>query len=322
MLQIDADRIREALPVADCIEIVEGAMAALSAGLTDQPDRWLMKLEGGNAMGIMPGAMRDRRVHGIKLISLYPGNPARGLSSHQGVMLLFDSETGTPIAALDAAELTALRTAAATAAATRALARADSTVLAILGTGEQADHHLPALLCVRPFSEVRVWSRRPERSAAFVERHAGACLFVPCGDVREAIAGADVIVSVTASPVPVIAGEWLESGQHLNLVGSSVASAREIDDAGVARGRFFVDCADAAASQAGEWIGALASGAVEQQHLLGEIGAVYSGRLAGRRNSEDITIYKSLGTAAQDIAAGYEIWRRISGASSRQRAVT
>ncbi|MEC9344532.1 MAG: ornithine cyclodeaminase family protein [Pseudomonadota bacterium] len=314
MIQISAEEIARALPMRECIDLVEEAMKAVSAGLTDQPLRSIMKLPGGNAMGMMPGAMREPAVHGMKLISLYPDNPGRGLSSHQGLMLIFDTENGTPVACLDASELTALRTAAASAAATRALARPESRVLAILGAGEQADHHLPAQLAVRDFREVRVWTRTLAHARDFAERHggAGAAAIAACEHAREAVAGADVVVTVTASPVPVLQGAWLEPGQHVNLVGASVASAREIDDAGVAAGRYFVDTRSGAAVQAGEYIDALKSGAITEAHLLGEIGEVYSGRLAGRTAPDQITIYKSLGTAAQDLAAGHAVWKRIS----------
>jgi ornithine cyclodeaminase len=313
MLQISSEDIRAALPVRDSIEVIEKAMRAVSDGLADMPLRWMMPLGGGNAMGVMPGALSQPAVHGMKLISLYPDNPRRGLSSHQGVMLLFDTESGAPLAALDAAELTALRTAAASAAATRALSRRDARVLSILGSGEQADYHLPAQMTVRDFQEVRVWSRTAEHAHAFVRRHAGAAPGIEVAASAEAaVRGADVIVTVTASPDPVLKGAWLAAGQHLNLVGSSVASAREIDDDGVAAGRFFVDSRASAEKQAGEYLGAVKSGAITPAHLIGEIGEVYSGRLAGRTADDQITIYKSLGVAAQDLAAAHEIWLRLS----------
>ncbi|MCG6856962.1 MAG: ornithine cyclodeaminase family protein [Salaquimonas sp.] len=312
MIQISAKEIARILPVGECIDLIEKAMVAVSSGLTDQPLRSIMPLKDGNAMGMMPGAMRDPAVHGMKLISLYPDNPRRGLSSHQGLMLIFDTENGTPVACLDASELTALRTAAATAAATRALARPDSRVLAILGAGEQADHHLPAQMAVRDYRQVRVWTRTFEHARDYADRHGGdAPEIAAFATAQEAVAGADVIVTVTASPEPVLKGAWLEAGQHINLVGASIAAAREIDDEGVACGRYFVDLKSSAAVQAGEYLGALESGAITEAHLLGEIGEVYSGEIAGRTSSDEITIYKSLGTAAQDLAAGYEILRRL-----------
>lgn len=212
MLQISADQVYAALPVAECIDVVERAMIAISRGQADLPLRWLMPLSAGNAMGIMPGALKDPAVHGVKLICLYPGNPQRGFSSHQGVMLLFDTDNGAPLAAIDAASLTALRTAAATAAATRGLARAGARTLAILGSGEQADHHLPALMCVCDFEEVRVWSRAFAHAEAFSDRHKALTTTVTAVATAEAaVLGADVIVTLTASATPVLLGAWLST---------------------------------------------------------------------------------------------------------------
>lgn len=312
MLQISSDQVYAALPIAECVDVIERTMITVSRGGADLPLRWLMPLSGGNAMGVMPGALKDPSVHGMKLISLYPENPKQGLSSHQGVLLLFDTRDGRPIAALDGASITAQRTAAASAAATRALSRKNSRTLAILGAGEQADHHLPAHMAVRPFEEVRVWTRTFANAQAYAQRHSAAAATVQAYETaQEAVRGADVVVTVTASSTAILKGEWLEPGQHINLVGSSVASAREIDDQGIARGRYFVDTLAGAKAQAGEYLDAVKSGAIVASHILGEIGQVYDGTLAGRLSDQDITIYKSLGVAAQDLAAGHEIWKRV-----------
>lgn len=300
------------LPIADCIDLIEAAMIAVSHGKANLPQRSIMPLGNGNAMGIMPGGLAEPHIHGIKLVSLYPENPMRGLSSHQGVILLFDSRDGRPIAAVDGASVTAQRTAAASAAATRALSRTNSRVLAILGAGEQADHHLPAHLSVRPFDEVRVWTRTFANAEAFAARHARSVASIRAvATAQEAVRGADVVVTATASPIAILKGAWLEPGQHVNLVGASVASAREIDDEGVARGRYFVDTLAGARTQAGEYIDALKGGAIAENHILGEIGQVYDGTLRGRLSDRDITIYKSLGIAAQDLAAAYEVLDRV-----------
>lgn len=314
MLLISADQVYATLPISECIDLIEKVMTAVSRGEANLPLRWLMPLGSGNAMGVMPGGLNAPAVHGMKLVSLYPDNPRRGLSSHQGILALFDTGDGRPLAILDGASITAQRTAAASAAATRALSRENSRTLAILGAGEQADHHLPAQLAVRPFDEVRVWTRTFEHARDFARRQAGLA-----PDIRafkspaDAVDGADVIVTVTASADAILEGAWLRPGQHVNLVGSSVASAREIDDAGLAKGRYFVDTIAGAKAQAGEYLDALRSGAIRADHILGEIGEVYAGSLAGRMGDDDITIYKSLGIAAQDIATGHEIWKRLVG---------
>lgn len=317
MLQINSKQVFETVTVSECIEIVDNAMKMVSRRNTRQPNRWMMPLDEINAMGIMPGAMNDPPVHGIKLISLYPGNVDRGLSRHLGVMLLFESGMGTPVAVLDASALTAHRTAAATAAATRALARKDARTLAVLGSGEQARHHLPALKYVRDFESIRVWSRTRSHADALVALHKRLAPVVEvAASAEEAVRGADVIVTLTASSDPILKGEWLEPGQHVNLVGSSTASSREIDEQGVARGRFFVDCQEAAELQAGELVAAIRSGLVSMTHIVGEIGAVFDGNLEGRISEKEITIYKSLGTAAQDLSVAHEIYRRLKDSKS------
>lgn len=301
------------LPIADCIDIVEAVMVAVSRGRANLPLRSIMPLGHGNAMGIMPGGLADPHIHGIKLVSLFPENPRQGLSSHQGVILLFDSRDGRALAVVDGASVTAQRTAAASAAATRALSRPDSRVLAILGAGEQADHHLPAHLCVRKFDEVRVWTRTFENAEAFATRHHSSSASVRAvPTAHEAVRGADVVVTATASPKAILRGEWLERGQHVNLVGASVASAREMDDQALARGRYFVDSLAGAKAQAGEYIDALNAGAIAEDHILGEIGRVYDGIVPGRLTDDDITIYKSLGVAAQDLLTAYEILKRTT----------
>jgi alanine dehydrogenase len=315
MRQISSDEVYAMLPMADCIDVVTAAMIAVSQGKANLPLRSIMPLGNGNAMGIMPGGLAEPHVHGIKLVSLYPENPKRGLSSHQGLILLFDTRDGRPIAAVDGASVTAQRTAAASAAATRALSRSNSRVLAILGAGEQADHHLPAQLAVRRFEEIRVWTRTFTNAEAFAIRHGASVASIRAvGTAREAVTGADVVVTATASPRAILNGEWLEPGQHINLVGASVASAREIDDEGVARGRYFVDTLAGAKAQAGEYIDAVKAGAIAEDHILGEIGKVYDGTLRGRLGDRDITIYKSLGVAAQDLATAYEVLDRLGPA--------
>jgi len=312
MRLISSDEVYATLPIAECIDVVEAAMIGVSRGRATLPLRSIMPLGDGNAMGIMPGGLAEPHVHGIKLVSLYPENPKQGLSSHEGVILLFDTRDGRPIAAVDGASVTALRTAAASAAATRALSREDSRVLAILGAGEQADHHLPALLAVRPFDEIRVWTRTFANAEAFAARHAACGALVRAVDTaQKAVKGADVVVAATASPMPILMGDWLGLGQHINLVGASIASRREIDDGGVAKGRYFVDTMAGARAQAGEYIDAVKAGAVAEDHIVGEIGRVYEGTLAGRLNEADITIYKSLGVAAQDLATAHEILQRL-----------
>jgi len=310
---VSAADIDAALPLADGIEVIDAAMRAVSAGQADQPLRWVMPLAGGNGMGMMPGALQASSVYGLKLISLYPGNPGRGLPSHLGLMLLFDYDTGLPLAVVDAATLTARRTAAATVVATRALARPEAQVHAIVGTGELAGAHVEAFAAARPFAETRIWGRDPEKAAALAGRYADVTDIRAVGEVAEAVAGADVVTTVTASKTPVLFGRDLEPGQHVNLVGASMADAREIDDEGVVRGRFFTDSMASAERQAGELIGAREAGVIGAGHLVGEIGAVLAKTTNGRARAADITVYKSHGLAAQDLAYANVVVRRLNG---------
>lgn len=317
MLLLGASAIEELLPLAKGIEVVEQAMRALSRGQVLAPLRTVMPLAQGNAMGIMPGALLGEGCFGLKVLALYPGNGAQGLPSHGGMVLLFDAATGAPTALLESHSLTALRTAAASAVATRALARPGSAVLALLGTGHQALWHARALCQVMPLRRLQLWNHRRAgawKLAARLGALAGVEVVV-VDSAREAVQGADVVCTVTAAREPILQGAWLERGQHVNLVGASVASAREADDAVVARSRYFVDAVASAQAQAGEWLHALQSGAVEPAHLQGEIGAVLLGELAGRRSADEITVYKSLGHTAQDLATANALVRlaRASG---------
>ncbi|MFZ5719135.1 MAG: ornithine cyclodeaminase family protein [Pseudomonadota bacterium] len=311
MIVIGRDEVRARLTWDVCIPLVREAMIALSRGTTRQALRSIIDLDGGRAFGVMPGSMGPGEVFGAKLISVYPENFAKGGQSHQGLVAVFDPETGAVAAIVHAGEITAIRTAAASAVATDALARPDAAVLAILGYGEQAREHAHAMAQVRPLSEVRVWGRSAGRAAAFAAE-AGAALGLPvraAASAREAVAEADIICTTTAASEPVLLGEWVAAGAHVNLVGSSRAGPVECDGALVARARFFADHAAGVRAQGAEWLKALADGAVGEDHLLGEIGEVLDGRLAGRVSGADVTVYKSLGSIVQDLASAWRLYQ-------------
>jgi ornithine cyclodeaminase len=256
----------------------------------------------------MPGAMLDDNVFGAKLVSVYPDNFAHGGPSHQGVVALFDATTGAPAAMLDAGEITAIRTAAASAAATDALARPDGASLAILGYGEQAVRHVEAIRCVRDISRLSVWGRDPAKAGAFAERFGGEAK----ANVAEAVAGADIVCTVSAAPEPILLSRWVADGTHVNAVGSSRAGPVEIDNALVARARFFADHEEGVRAQGAEYLNALAAGAIGPKHLLGEIGEVFAGTLPGRTSDADVTIYKSLGSIVQDLASARHIVGKLT----------
>lgn len=303
---IGATDLRRALTYPDCVAAIERAMRAVSAGAAVQPMRQVMPLPSRRgALGTMPGSLAEPECFGVKVLSLFPDNPALGHSSHLGLHVLCEPRHGRPVALIEASSLTAIRTAAASVVATRALARPGASVLAILGTGEQAYSHLECFHAVRPFERVTIWGRRAEAAAALATRarELGIDSVDVADSVGDAVAGADVVCTLTASRTAILRGADLRLGTHLCVVGSSVASCREVDDDCVARSRFFVDHRAAAMEQAGELLGAIAAGVVGRDHVLGEIGEVLSGAVAGRVTDADVTIYKSLGVAAQDLAA-------------------
>jgi ornithine cyclodeaminase len=306
---ISEELIRELLTPAVAIDVVDAAMREVSSGNAELPLRWGLKLPHG-AMGMMPGYLGRPESFGIKLASLYPGNPAHGLPSHLGLMVLFEADRGEPLALLSADALTSLRTAAASAVATRALARDDATKLAILGTGEQARSHVPAILAVRDIESVAIWGR-DARNADALARELDAAVGPPVkasDDAEAAVRNADIVCTVTASREPILRGDWLQPGTHLNLVGSSVPDTREADTTVVERGRFFVDYRESAFAQAGELLTAIDEGTVGKNHVLAEIGEVLLGAAEGRTADAEITIYKSLGVAAQDLAAAWYLY--------------
>jgi ornithine cyclodeaminase len=308
MIVVSAEEVARLLPYEECIPLMRAAMIALSQGRTHQLLRAILDLPGGRAFGSMPGAMLDDGVFGAKLVSVYPDNFAHGGPSHQGVVALFDAATGAPRAMLDAGEITAIRTAAASAAATDALARPGPANLAILGYGEQARRHVEAIGCVREIGRLTVWGRDPAKAEAFAAQHGGEA----CASVAAAVAGADIICAVTAAPAPILLSEFVPDGAHINAVGSSRAGPVEIDNALVARARFFADHEAGVRAQGAEYLNALAAGAIGEDHLLGEIGEVFAGTLAGRTRDADVTIYKSLGSIVQDLASARHIVAKLA----------
>jgi len=320
---LDKKAVEAALPMAECIELMKRTMETVSERRIEMPLRTIMPVpDSASHLGIMPGYVAAPRVWGTKLICLVPENPARGLSSHTGVVLLYDLDTGQLRGLLDAAAITALRTPAATAAASRALARTDASHLAILGTGEQAHGHIEALSLVHKLERLTIWGRdraSAERLGTVASRHSAATVVVS-DSVEEAVRDADIICSVTASSDPIIKGSWIAPGTHINLVGSSIPAKAEIDAEGVAKARFFADYRPSAEAQAGELRRAIDEGLVSPDHIIGEIGEVHLGRCPGRISDQDITIYKSLGVAAQDLSAAQAVYESARNRGLDQRA--
>ena len=313
--------IRRFLPMPECVDLMHRTMIAVSERRVVLPLRSVMVMPGElGMMGNMPGYLADPECFGVKIVSLIPRNKPPEYSSHLGLVLLFEAEHGRPVALLDSGEITALRTAAASGLATRLLARPDAGDLALLGAGEQARSHLTAMLAVRTLRRIRIWARDEAKAAAFAkiegERH-GIHVEVST-TVREAVTGADIVCTLTKAREPILLGEWLAAGTHLNVVGSSIAATAEIDTPAVVKSRFFVDYRESTANEGGEYLRALAAGAITPEHILGEIGEVANGSTVGRRSAADITLYKSLGVAPQDLASAHHVLEKARAAGVGQ----
>ena len=307
---IERDEVFRRLTYEICIPIVRQAMIAFSRGETEQLLRSIIPLSEGRFFGIMPGAMGANAVFGAKLISVFHGNFAKGVPSHQGVVVLFEPESGAPVCIVDAGAITAIRTAAASAVATDALARKDARRLALLGYGEQAETHARAIQKVRQLDSIVVWGRDRQRARGFAERLQPQ-MGVPitaAPTVQETGSEADIICTLTSSYDPILKGEWVRPGTHVNAVGSSYAGPAEIDNDLVARSRFIVDSREGVLQQGGEFLRAKAAGLVGDEHIVGEIGQVLAGEIEGRRNKDEVTIYKSLGHVVQDLAAAWALY--------------
>lgn len=315
MLVIDGATARELLPMDRCIDLMADALAGLSRGNAANPLRTMLpvpfKTDAPSVMVSMPAALADPPALGIKLLTVFPGNHAAGIESHQGFVLLFEPEHGTPAALIDAIAITAIRTAAVSGLATRLLARPDAHDLAILGSGTQARSHLDAMRAVRPIDRVRAWSPHRDRLHGFVADAAQAGITVEAmPDARATVAGANVICTVTASHDPVLRGAWLADGAHVNAVGSSQPMYRELDSEAVRRSRLFVDRRESTVNEAGDYLIPLQEGVIGDDHIVAEIGEVAAGIADGRLSTEEITLFKSLGLAIEDLAAARWIHQR------------
>ncbi|MDO9526522.1 MAG: ornithine cyclodeaminase family protein [Gemmobacter sp.] len=310
MRVLSGEEVARLLPMDQAVEVIDRVMRVVSAGGAHLPLRNVVPVGGDNMMGVMPGALSEPGCFGVKLISLFPGNSDRGLSSHRGALVLFEPDTGGAVAMMDASLLTAIRTAAASAVATRTLARTDARTLTLIGTGEQAEHHLAAMRVVRAIDHVTVVGRSMASANRFAEaartRHPGLAITATT-DTAAAVAAADIVCTVTASATAVLQGAWVRPGTHLNIVGASVPSKREVDDDTVLASRVYVDYRPSALAQAGEIVDMIAAGRIDAGFLRGEIGAVLSGDIQGRSAADQITLYRSLGIAAQDLAAASHV---------------
>lgn len=303
----------------ECIDVMTDAFHALARGDAMLPLRQVIRLpDSKNLLALMPAALgpggpaRHGPALGAKVITVFPGNDTTPYDSHMGVVLLFDTELGRLLAIMDASSITAIRTAAVSGLATRLLARRDATDLAILGAGVQAMTHLEAMRCVRPLTRVRVWSRTSERANAFAMRASKrfGIRVEACDSARDAVTGASIICTVTASREPVLEGAWLAEGVHINAVGASLPTARELDSEAIRRARLFVDRRESAMAEAGDFLIPRAEGVIDDRHIQAELAELVTGAVPGRESPSDITVFKSLGIAIEDLAAARHIYEK------------
>jgi ornithine cyclodeaminase/alanine dehydrogenase-like protein (mu-crystallin family) len=312
ILVLSEPEVERLLPMEACIDVMSDALAALARGEMYQPLRGVVRPpEAPGLIGLMP-AYRSAApaAFGLKAVNVMPGNPARGLDMHQGVVLLSDGDTGELSAIVNASAITAIRTAAVSGVATRALAREHTRELAILGAGVQARSHLRAMAAVRSFERARIWSR----TAAHAERLAGeAGVPFPVEAVEsaeDAVRGADVIVTATSAQTPVLQRPWLSEGAHVNAVGSSIPTTRELDSETVAAASLFVDRRESTENESGDYLLALRDGAIGAGHIRAELGDVLVGAAPGRTSDTELTLFKSLGLAVEDLAAAHYVVER------------
>lgn len=305
--------------MAACIDVMADALATTTRGDALLPLRQVLRLHGGrDAFAVMPAVLGD--AIGAKIITVFPGNDVTPYESHIGVILYFDDTNGRLLAIIDASSVTAIRTAAVSGLATRLLARPDASRLAILGAGVQGMTHLEAMMAVRPISQVRLWSRGAARVSQLADwgRERFGVEIIACTSADDAVHDADIVCTVTASREPVLAGRWLASGVHINAVGASLAGARELDTEAVVQSRLYVDRRESAMNEAGDFLIPRAEGVIDNAHIVGEIGELVLGRIAGRTSPEERTLFKSLGLAVEDVASARFIYEQAlaSGAGT------
>lgn len=314
ILVLNSAHITELLPMAECIELMAEALASLARDEVAQPLRTVLRPRGARGLLALMPAYRggEKKALGLKAICVFPGNPALGKDAHQGVVMLFSEHTGEPLALMNASAITALRTAAVSGVATRLLARADAHQLAIIGAGVQARAHLSALASVRSIKLARVACRNPTHAQILAREMRGNVPFPiePVETNEEALRGADIIVTATSSLEPVVKRDWISSGAHINAIGTHSPDSREIDTATMASARIFVDRRESTLNEAGDYLLAAQEGAVRPESIVAEIGELLIRAEPGRNSASEITLFKSLGLAIEDVACAEYLFRK------------
>ena len=312
-LIIGHDQVSKLLPMAECVGVMEETFKTLARGDALQPLRqvvWIPEKKG--ALGLMPSYIGSPKAIGAKVVSVFPGNRDTRFESHQGAVLLFECENGRLLAVVDASSITAIRTAAVSAVATNVFARRDATSLAILGSGAQASMHIEAMSVVRPIKTIRVWSRNSDNAKKFADRET-RLRGIPVeafGSAKDAVAGCQVVCTTTAATTPILKGCWLEPGVHVNAIGASTPPFRELDSEAVVKCRLFVDRRESIVNEAEDFRVPKKEGLIGDDHIRGELGEVLLGKVMGRTSDNDVTIFKSVGLAVEDLAATCHLYNR------------
>jgi alanine dehydrogenase len=307
MLVLSESDVHRLLPMPDLIDLMQSALAQFSTGHVKQPLRSVIEVGANGFFGVMPAFVPAIAALGTKLVTVFGGNASRGLPTHLATILLLDARTGQLLALLDGRYITEARTAAVSAVSARLLARADAATLAIIGSGVQARSHLEALAHVRTLREVKVWSPTAPHREAFARemRAATAAPVRAVGSAREAVASADLVALVSSAREPVVSSDWISDGAHICAVGACRPDQREMETALVRRARLYVDSRTGALAEAGDIVLPIREGAIAEHHVVGELGEVAAGIVRGRTTESEVTIFKSLGMAVEDVAAAH-----------------
>ena len=313
VLIINQSEAQKLLPMQECIELMVEAFKTVARGEAILPLRsamWLPDKVG--LLGIMPAYMKNPEIMGLKVTSVFPGNQGTGYESHMGAVMLFETEHGQLMAMIDGSEITAIRTAAVSGVATRLLSREDAGDLAILGSGTQASRHLEAMVLVRRIRRVRVWGLPLEHAQQFAKRETGRhrVTIESMETAQAAVEGADIICTTTSASEPILFGEMVCDGAHINAVGSCSPLARELDTRAMVRSRLFVDKRESTLKEAGDFLIPKSEGAIGDEHIVGELGDILLGRVEARKSEGEITLFESLGLAIEDLASAEHIYRK------------
>jgi len=310
LLVINHSEAAALLTMRECLEVMEKTLREICEGRVIQPLRTVMPIPGGNVVAMMPSCLGD--IAGVKVISVFPGNHSTQFDSHQGAILVYETGHGCLCAIIDATVITAIRTGAVSGVATNLLANPDAGDLAILGAGTQGRAHLEAIGLVRRLRRVRVWDLFPERARVFAQEEAerSGLIIETTASARDAVAGADIVCTATPSRDPILFGQWLSPGAHINAVGASQPPSRELDTEAIVMSRVFVDWKESTVKEAADYLAPLREGAIEERHILGNIGEVALGKIPGRQSREEITLFKAVGLAVEDLSAAGYVWRK------------